>query len=427
MKKTYILIVLMLSYMAVSADTDSPAPYPPRNPNTQVTVLGPHPASPDSVKSAFEENAPSVRDIEGIPRFAIVGKERKFYMGIGANLRLLGLVDWGDHVGSDLYFTPAMFTPVAPGNRSYLSGSAQSSSIFMNIVALPARKDRFSLFILANLSGADYTLRIRYFYGKYRGLTLGYTDSPFADGDAVPTTIDSEGACGSIFYKTVTASWEQDFGHGISGSIGLDVPKASLTYDKNVGEVNQRIPAVPLHIQYRWGDGSHIRASALLRPMQYRDLVEGRNRALFGWGVQLSGLWDFLPGACVHYDAVFGRGITDYLCDGAGISADGTPSVSSPGRLDTSESLGLSLGLSYDILRNLKANALYSHMRVYPQGSSLHPASDYRYSQYLAVNLLYYLNRYIMLGLEYDWGKKDTFGGDKLHANRLQALFSLSF
>lgn len=427
MKNTLLATLLLLSYIAAIADETTIAPYPPRNPNTKVTVLGSDIVAPDSVKLAFEENAPSVRDIEGIPRFAIVGKEGKFYMGIGANLRLLGIFDWRDDIGSDLFFTPANFTPATPGNRSRLSGTAQSSNIYMNIVALPGQRDRFSLFILTSFDNPNYGMRLRYLYGKYRGLTLGYTDTPFTDGDAVPATIDSEGACGTVFYKTVTASWDQDFGHGFSGSIGIDVPKASLTYDANVGKVNQRIPAVPFYLQYRWGDGSHVRASALLRPMQYRDLLSERNRAIFGWGVQLSGLWDFLPGFCFHYDAVYGRGITDYLCDGAGIAADGTPSISSPGRMDTSESLGLSVGLSYNILRNLKANALYSQMRVYPLGSSLHPESDYRYSQYLALNLMYYLNRYIMVGMEYDWGKKDTYGGDKLCANRLQALFSLSF
>lgn len=395
---------------------------------TKVTVVGSHSAEQaDSVKEAFEDNAPSNRNIEGIPRFAIVGKENLFYMGVGAALKLNGAFDWGDDANSVTDFTPASFTPSTPGNRSNLGFTAKESTIYMNIVALPGRKDRFSLFFSANFKGENKSFKLSHIYAKYRGLTIGYTDDAFTDGDAVPYTIDSEGPNGSVSYKTVVAYWTQDFGQGISGILGVDAPSASMEYNDKVAEVNQRIFAIPMALQYRWGDGSHVRLSGLLRPMQYRNLVLNQNKAILGWGVQVSGLASITDKLCTYYNAAYGLGIEDYFCDAADIGADVTPSLVKPGKMYAAKAWGISAGLSYAFRPDLVAHAVYSQMRVYPHSGALPPTTDYLYGQYLAANLMYNLNRFVYVGVEYDWGKRRATNGESLHVNRLQALFQLAF
>lgn len=421
-------ITILTACLAVTLAAAGQVPMnPDRNPNVKVTVLGPGEAHPDSVKVAFEENAPSTKEIEGIPRFAIVGKDRLFYMGLGANLKVNGAFDWGADANSLMDFTPAAFTPSTPGNRSSLGFTAQESNIYMNIIALPATINRFSLFFAASFKGEKYGFKLKHFYGKYRGLTLGYTNDAFTDGDAVPYTIDSEGPNGAVSYKTLNAYWTQDFGSGFSGAIGVNTPSASMTNNNDNEVVNQRIISVPLYVQYRWGKGSHLRLSGLLRPMQYRNLIKGENKALWGWGVQLSGLWQFAPKWCAYYDAVIGQGISDYLGDGGEVDSDATPSYVSRGKIDMSKSWGISAGLSYDITDKLQANAVYSQMRLYRHDGSLIPENDYRYGQYITANLIYSLNRFVKVGAEYNYGKRRAFTPQDIHVNRIQALFSLAF
>ncbi len=412
--------------MSISAAV--PKKHRVRNPATKVTVVGSHKASADSVKMAFEDNAPDVRNIEGIPRFAIVGNDNKFYLGIGASMRLNAVWDTGDENASVIDFVPASFTAAPEWNRSSLGFSAQTSNVYLNIVALPARKDQFSLFLSLNFKNPNYGVRLSHFYARYRGLTLGYTDSPFVDGDAVPLTIDDEGPNGTTSYSNVTAYWTQDFGKGFSGAAGIDTPSSSITYSTDVEEVRQRIVTVPAYVQYRWNDGSHVRVSGLFRPMQYCDKLASKNRMLYGWGIKLSGLWGITPKLCAYYDVVGGSGIADYICDGgAGIGADATPSLLQPGFERTTGCWGMTVGLSYEIIRNLTAHGVYSQLHIDTNHRTLSPDTDYRYGQYVAVNLIYNINPYVTVGMEYNWGKRVATTREKLHVNRLQALFSLSF
>lgn len=417
-------LVLFACFESLAAN---PQRHRPRNPNAKVTVVGNHGESPDSVRMAFEDNAPANRNIEGIPRFAIVGKEGNFYLGIGANMKLNGVYDWGDEAGSVNNFSPALFTKPGEGDNAGAAFSAQESNVYLNIVALPGKKDRFSLFLSVNFKDDKYMMKLSHFYARYRGLTIGYTDSPFVDGDAVPLTLDDEGPCGAVSSSSVVIYWTQDLGHGFSCQGGFDAPGHTLTYDDNTSELNNAYVSIPVAAQYRWSDGSHVRLSGLLRPLQYRDQISHRNRMLTGWGVQVSGLWGFLPKLCLYYDAVVGKGISDYINDVSGTGADATPSFVNKGRENASTCWGYSLGLSYDIVKKLSAHAVYSQVRVNPHSQSIIPESGYRYGQTFTANMIYNINQFVTVGLEYNWGKKATFEEGKLHVNRMQALFSLAF
>lgn len=431
MKFAYLLSIALSVAGVSSVSAQTPARHRPRHPNTKVSIIGSHEAVDSMktvVKTAFEENAPADRSIEGIPRFAIVGKERNFYMGIGANMKLNGVYDWGGvDAGSTTNFSPALFQPATPGNGSGVTFSAQESNFYINIVALPGKKDKFSLFLAMNFKNPNYGLQLSHFYARYRGLTIGYTDSPFKDGDAVPYTIDDQGPCGAVSSSSVVAYWTQELGKGFSCLAGFDAPGHTMTYNDHVNELTKAFVALPVAAQYRWGDGSHVRLSALLRPMKYRDNVADTNRVLTGWGVQVSGLWSFIPKFCVYYDVAAGKGIADYINDASGTGADATPSFIKKGRENVSACWGCSFGLSYDILKQMSAQVVYSRLRVYPHSESLVPDSGYRYGQSFTANLIYHVNEFVTVGAEYNWGLKSTFEDGKLHLNRLQALFSLAF
>ena len=54
--------------------------------------------SADNVEKAFKGNAPTSPKENNLPRFAIVGKERQFYLGIGAQFLGEAGFDWGDNM-----------------------------------------------------------------------------------------------------------------------------------------------------------------------------------------------------------------------------------------------------------------------------------------------------------------------------------------
>lgn len=163
------------------------------------------------VERHLKENAPKSTKDNGLPRFAFVGKDHQYYLSIGAQFLGEAAFDWGDEMASPLLFTPSVITPSTPGNRSSLGFAWQSSSVYLNIVAMPDTDNKVGLFFKGNFTGSGNSFSCYHFYAKYRGLTVGYTTSIFADGEAEPMTIDFEGPNGYPYITLFNASWTQNF------------------------------------------------------------------------------------------------------------------------------------------------------------------------------------------------------------------------
>ncbi|MDE6380935.1 MAG: hypothetical protein K2L11_10720, partial [Muribaculaceae bacterium] len=52
-------------------------------------------ANPDDVEKTMKGNAPKAPNDNGLPRFAIVGKNNDFYLGIGGQFLGEGVYTWG--------------------------------------------------------------------------------------------------------------------------------------------------------------------------------------------------------------------------------------------------------------------------------------------------------------------------------------------
>ncbi|MBD5422524.1 MAG: hypothetical protein HDR49_05790 [Bacteroides sp.] len=395
--------------------------------NVVTVVVNEQEADPADVEKAFKTNAPNrVRD-NGLPRFAIVGKDHKFYLGIGAQFLGEGVFDWGANVPSTIDFDPSALTPATPGNGSNLGFGWQSSNIHMNIVAMPHTANQLGIFFKAKFTGPSNGFHVSHFYAKYRGLTAGYTNSLFTDGAAEPFTIDDEGPAGIPDITLFTAYWEQKFTNNFSGAIGIDAPTASLTTGDKTATVNQRIPAIPLYLQYGWQEGKgHIRLSGLIRPLQYRNLVKDKNATLVGAGVQLSGMTPIAGGLSAQFNATYGSGISKYIQDDSDLGLDAVASTTD-GKMKMVRTMGLTAGLTYNISRKVSTNVSYSHVTNWFGDSATSAADAYRNGDYVAANVVYAINKYVSAGLEYDYGHRSAVDGSSLHANRIQCQFAVTF
>lgn len=425
--KTPSVLVLSLISSAITLTTFSAsAQRDNRHESDVVQVINSDTADANRVEKHLKENAPQAPNDNGLPRFAVVGKDNKFYLGIGAQFLGEGVVDFGDRMPSALDFTPASMLPASRGNRSNLGFAWQSSGIYFNFVSLPGTENQLGLFFKASFR-PDNNIKVSHLYAKYRGLTVGYTNSLFTDGAAEPMTIDNEGPNGMASLSLFTAYWTQAFTPNFSGAIGIDAPSTDYTTSKTATTVNQRIPAIPLYLQYGWdGGNSHVRLSGLIRPMQYRNMSAEKNKTLTGLGLQLSGMTPVVGGLTFSYSAVYGRGIGTYLQDDNGLGIDAVPSRSGSS-LVMPRNLGITAGLNYTFSHKVAANLVYSHLTNWLPGDAAADPAQYRYGDYLAANVIYTINKFLSAGIEYDYGYRRTFAGDPLHSNRVQVQFGLTF
>lgn len=379
------------------------------------------------VEKIIKANAPSSPKDNGMPRFVIVGKDHQFYLGLGAQFLGEGVFDWGDDMPSPFLMTPSSIVPSTPGNGASTRFAWQTSSIYMNFVALPGTSNQIGLFFKGNFKGANNTFHCHHFYARFRGLTAGYTTGPFVDAFAEPFTIDNEGPNGYPYLTLFTAYWQQAFTSHFSGAIGIDAPSASITTGTETSIVNQRIPALPAYLQYSWaGGGSHIRLSGILRPLQYRDLVRGANKTIAGAGMQVSGVAALASNLSLQYNAAYGKGIGNYLQDDTGLGLDVVPTTAE-GTLKAVETMGLTAGLSYRFSPKVSSNLVYSHLSNWFGEKTVLDGSSYRNGDYVAANVVYAINKFVSAGIEYDYGHRRNIDGSSLHTNRLQCQLAVTF
>lgn len=387
----------------------------------------------EEVYNAFIENAPKRFNEPGAPRFAIKGKNNMFYLGIGGVIKGVGLFDWGHPIDDPNDFTTAEIPFNTPaGNGGKLQGSLGQSKIFINFVALPGTDNKIGAYISGKFTGPGNGFKLNHAYITYRGFTIGHTSSLFEDGAAAPPTIDAEGPCGLVGVTNNLIDYTHAFGKRIKVGVGIELPSVSITTAAGTRYVSQRIPDVPAYFQYSWDDeNGWLRFSALMRNIQYRDLVADKNRNKTCWGLKLSGSSPIGSTPLqVYYQAAYGRGIGGYIQDLAGLGLDLSPASSDPGHLDAVKAWGAYAGLQYTFSDKLFTSVSYSQARAYADaytGGSSPWNEQYKYAQYVAANVFYTILPGLQCGVEYLYGRRVDMGGASRSDNRINTMLQFSF
>lgn len=384
--------------------------------------------------ATFHHNAPEDFRDTGVPAVAVVGKNGKFVLGLGGYVK--GIIGWdiGHPIESADEFITSQI-PIGPtdGDGSRFNLSAKQTHLFINFVALPGTDNEIGAFISANLLDS-YKPTLQFAYLKYRGWQVGYDYSLFSDPACGAQAVDYEGPCSSTANPVAGLNylWEPNPHGRWELALGVELPQVSFTtVDGHTKQVYQRVPDIPVAGRFSWDEGnSWVRLSGIARTLTYRDLKSATNHNCFGYGLQLSGAWNFLDKFTLYYQGVWGRGIGSMIQDTIDEGLDLTPDPDNENELRPVMLWGGFASLEYEISSRFTASATYSHLRAYTpdytEGTTLW-SDQYKYAQYVCANLFCDVTSYFQIGLEYIWGRRTN--NDGLHAadNRIQAAFQLSF
>ncbi len=387
------------------------------------------------------ENIPQDKDFLNDPIFAIIGRRRVFYFSVGANLKLGLCYDWGNPSDNPQGMSVAEIQKAAPGDTHAFQMTAQSSNIYFNIIGFPNSANQAGLFLSLALDGEpgnSYKVHADNAYLRWRGFTLGYTSSLYNDKAADPYTIDGHGPIASGGHNNILISYQKFITGNIRLGIGIEGPTTDLsTYipdhlkDEKLRNVRQRVPDIPLYVTYAFNSSDHIRLSAIGRLLTYRNHVANRNQNALGWGLKLTGAATF--GKSVVYAMTqAGKGISSYIQENRNLGLDLVPDMSRPGHLVEPLSWGCILGLQYNWKPNVFSTVVYSYMRNYINpfthaSTGIKYTDQLRYGQYALANVMYRLNRLLLVGAEYLYGQKNTFGRETLSNNRFSLQVAVSF
>lgn len=391
------------------------------------------------IKKVFQEASPASYRVSGLPRFAIFGKEGKFYLGIGGTVKTTVGYDFGNPIPNPNSFTTsAIPMQRTPGNGSQFDITAQQSGIFFNVVALPGNPNQISAYISFNFTGNNYAPSLSHAYLNYRGIRTGYASTLFTDEASIVPTIDNEGPNAATSMSSVVLDYGRNFGKKKEwrAAVGVEMPQVSFTEGTKTQIVKQRVPDIPAYIQYSWNNGSgRLRLSGVLRNMMYRDLKTSENVDKVGWGVQLSGYTPIVGNLSAYYQAVYGEGISNYIQDLNDLGMDMMPVADNVSELKPVKAWGGFLGLQYQFSSRVFATCTYSHVRTYaesyinsavPNGTTPY-GSQYKYAQYVVGNVFWNITSYLQTGIEYLYGRRVNYDGAQAHDNRIQTMLQFNF
>ena len=293
------------------------------------------------VLKVLEENAPKYFNAPGMPRFSVIGNERAFYLGIGGYIRGTASYDFGNPIQSPLYFIPSAIPMDGEGgNSSLLQFSAASSNLFFNFVALPHTENKVGAYIDFGFAQGmgNYGFSLKAAYLTYRNLTVGYTTSLFTDGAAAAQTIDQQGPNAMTFLFNTVIDYQWPINRHWKVGVGLEMPKVDASYLNSTRAVNQRVPDIPVYVQYSWKEGKGwLRLSGIMRNMYYRDQVAMKTDDVMGLGIKLSGVSPLTRSLNLYSQSVFGKGISSYVQDLQGLGMDLVPVTGNGGQMEAVE------------------------------------------------------------------------------------------
>ncbi|MFR9566827.1 MAG: DcaP family trimeric outer membrane transporter, partial [Rikenellaceae bacterium] len=291
---------------------------------------------------------------------------------------------------------------------------------------------RVDIFIDTDFRGgaeSSYTPRLRNAYVSFMGITAGRAVTTFSDPMAAPRTIDFQGPNAYCFnYATLIRyqrSWADDH---LTAAIALEQPNVSGTYGTTFEEIPQRVPDIPIYLQYQWGENrdSHLRMSGIFRDMYAYSVTSDKNTTQVGWGVQLSGRAKLCHWMKLIYSGTLGEGITPYIQDLIGSGLDFTPKSDDGAELQATPMYAWQAAAEFNISSRVSATGGYSAVNVDTK-YGYYSDDEYKMGQYIFGNVFYAVTPRMQIACEYIYGNRKNMDQTKNSANRASVMVQYHF
>lgn len=280
------------------------------------------------------------------------------------------------------------------------------------------------------------TFRLRHAYGELGHFGAGQTWSPFMDPDVFPNSLEYWGPPGMVFFRNVQVRYMPIMSDNNNLTIALERPGSSqdpgvFTFVLDEPQVNPRFQYPDLSGSYKHSGGfGYIRAAAIVRNTKLDDIVPDRfnfDQSLTGWGINVS--TNIKVGSnknVLKGSYVFGKGVENYMNDAP---ADIAPEPN-PGN-PTAPLKGVNLPVRgivgfYDHYYNDKFSTSIGYSQTRITNTIFQEPRSFHKGDYALANLLYYPTDNVMLGGEFQWGKRTNFS-DGFRFNDYKVQFSFKF
>ncbi len=265
------------------------------------------------------------------------------------------------------------------------------------------------------------SLRLRQFYAQYKNILAGQTWSAFGDPDAFPDTLEFEGPPGIIAMRQPQLRYTQPLGK--HNSIGLSVERSGVDtpfatqYGAPVG--SSVWPDLVGFYRYE-NDYGHVQFAFLSRSVggviPNTEVPDLKNHVA-GFGGSLSGVWRLGSSKDnVVFQAIFGKGISNYYNDNFGLGSD--VGFSAHGKLVATPTGSGQGGYQHYWSRIVRSTFSYGYLQI--NNTAADPGTNYHISHYATGNIMVQPSPSLVFGAEYIYGSLERKDDFKWVAPRIQ-------
>jgi hypothetical protein len=327
-----------------------------------------------------------------------------------------------------------VFCPGSPGcgkEQSFLMSVRQSSLGLRT--SIPTSMGLLKTDLAFDLFGTDGGTNIHWLraWGELGMYGAGQIDSNFMNIDSFPNTIDYWGPPGMVFIRNPQLRITPYSRGGVTWAFSLEAPNSVIDTGKltavdpalGAGIVGRnRLPDLvgSFRLDRDWG---HVRAAAILRQVGYQSTVtpSGEPSGQKGaYGLNVSGVLKVFGKDTLSWQLAGGTGIASYMNDGG---TDLAPDANL--RAKAVKSLGWFAYYGHAWSDRWTSAIGASQHQQDNTGGQL-PSAFHR-GNYASVNLLYALQKNVLTGAEYVWGKLETRDGSSATDYRLQFSTKVTF
>ena len=281
------------------------------------------------------------------------------------------------------------------------------------------------------------TFRLRHAYGELGQFGAGQTWSPFMDIDVFPNSLEYWGPNGMVFFRNLQFRWMPLKGRN---SVTLAVERPGASGDQGV--FADRIELQGIRPKFDLPDFSgnvrftrdwgYFQAAGMIRRIKWVDTTPDQfdlGGSEIGAGLNLTSNLKFTPNNTGRFAFVFGQGIQNYMNDapvdvGIELTPGGDPRRPIKGVALPMWSMVAFLDHNWN--KRFSTAVGYSFMDI--DNSNGQSPDAYHRGHYGLANLLFYPVDNVMVGGEFQWGRRENFlDGFKSDDFRIQFSFRYNF
>ena len=281
------------------------------------------------------------------------------------------------------------------------------------------------------------TFRLRHAYGELGQFGAGQTWSPFMDIDVFPNSLEYWGPNGMVFFRNVQFRWMPLKGRN-SVTIAVERPGASADQGNFADRIELQgirpkfdLPDLSGNVRFTrdWG---YFQAAAIVRRIKWVDTTNDQfdlDGTEVGAGINLTSNLKFTKNDTGRFAFVFGQGIQNYMNDapvdiGIELTPGGDPRRPIKGVALPMWSMVAFLDHNWN--KSFSTAVGYSQLTI--DNSNGQAPDAFRKGHYGLANLLYYPYENVMVGGEFQWGRRENFlDGFKSDDFRIQFSFRYNF